>query len=484
MTKVRTIMSSIRDFFSSGDLHDNTGQKKYRLVLTYYSPDGISYSMPIACLSSYVKREFPDVEVYLVDINLTLADREDHTVEGYVKRITALHPDLIAISCMSIHWLPLDQYLRATKEALPHVPVLVGGYQAVLSPDETIAHPAVDFICVGDGELPLVALIRRLREGGSAVVPGLWEKKSAGAEPIKTTPVLTEDLTAMPFPDYTIFERDNNLKGLLLSILGVREDQFILPVMTGRGCPYQCTYCSNSTLQKIYRGKGAYLRKYDAEAMVDELCRLRDRYGVSYFEFWDELFLFNMKYTYNFLELYKQRICLPFSITSRVEMMEEKFCKTAREAGCHAIWFGLESGSESYRHKYLNRKMTNKQIIWAADNARAAGIRRVSLNIVGMPFESRENMLETLELNKMIRPEVFQFFPYMPLRGTELYELAEREGLLLDALPGDFGASGRTGHFHMNLKEHLGSVTDKEFDEICHLMGKLQQELHRPDYYS
>lgn len=483
MNEQRVIFSRLWNAFSSSFKSGAGSHRPLRIVLSFYSPDGISYSMPLACLSSFVKREFPGIEVHLVDINFTHPNQGDHTVAGYVRRVAELRPDLVGISCMSIHWHPLDPYLRALKTALPRIPVLVGGYQAILATEETINHPAVDFACVGDGEYPLAGLIKRISMGINDVVPGLWEKKSNG-EVIKTQPVLSEDLAALPFPDYTIFERNGNLDGLLLSILGVPQDQFILPVMTGRGCPHKCTYCSNSTLLENYRGQGSYLRKYDPDALVEELCRLRDHYHVSYFEFWDELFLFNMKYVNNFLELYKKHIGLPFSITSRVERMDEKFCKNARDAGCHAVWFGIESGSEAYRHKRLQRMMTNEQILWAAENARKAGIRRVTLNIVGMPFESRQDMMATLEINRAIRPEVFQFFPFMPLRGTELYELAEREGLLLDDVPGDFGASMRTGTYLMNLKEHEGGVSAEEFNEVCHLMDKLRSEITDPDFYS
>jgi radical SAM superfamily enzyme YgiQ (UPF0313 family) len=475
MKTQQNIFSKLQGLFSFSKKKAEPAGKPFRLVLTYYSPDGIGVSLPIACLSAYVKQEIHNIEVYLVDINLLFSRQDDHTVTNYVHRVTALEPDLIGISCMSLHWHPLDAYLRALKSALPDIPVLIGGYQAVLAPDETITHPAVDFICVGDGELPLAGLIRRIEQNMEGVVPGLWEKKGQG-EIVKTSPVLTEDLSIMPFPDYTIFERNGKLDGLSLSILGIRDDLFILPVMTGRGCPHKCTYCSNSTLLETYRGGSSYLRKYEPEALIKELCRLRDHYQVGYFEFWDELFLFNMKYVFHFLELYKKHLHLPFSITSRVEKMDEAFCNAARDAGCYAVWFGLESGSESYRHKYLNRKMTNEQIIWAAENARKAGIRRVSLNMIGMPFESRDDMLETLEINKIIQPELFQFFPYMPLRGTALYELAEREGLLLDEVPSDFGGSGRAGQICMNLKPHPGSASAQEFNEICNLMAKFQRE--------
>ena len=150
----------------------------------------------------------------------------------------------------------------------------------------------------------------------------------------------------------------------------------MLPVMTGRGCPYRCTYCCNTPILESWKTKKTFLRKYQPEAMVDELIRLRDKYNVGYFEFWDELFLSNLKFVRAFFEIYKERVRLPFSINSRVEVMNEEFCRTAAEAGCHTIWFGIESGDEEYRSKMLGRKMTNQQVIDAASNCKKAGINR------------------------------------------------------------------------------------------------------------
>jgi radical SAM superfamily enzyme YgiQ (UPF0313 family) len=449
-------------------------RQPFVLVLTFYSPDGNALSMPLASISAYIKQTLPNVKVHLVVIN-TVIGGDEHTVEGYIKRVSQLQPDLIAISCMSPHWYPLEPYLQALDVNFPQTPVLIGGYQPILSPEQTITHPAVDYICVGDGEIPTATLIQRLRGEGEGIVPGLWEKSPSG-EIIKSAPVLTDDLSEMPLPDYAIYEENGSLRGLGLSMFGPKK-LFILPVMTGRGCPYRCTYCCNTPLLEMWRGKGKYIRKYDPERLIDELCQLRDRYGVDYFEFWDELFLANMKFAYHFLELYKKRIRLPFSINSRVEKMDEKFCYTAKEAGCNTIWFGIESGSEHYRIKNLGRKMTNEQIITAAENARQVGIQRLTFNIIGMPFETREQMLETLEINKTIRPEFFFFWPYIPLRGTPLYDVAKKAGLLLDQTVGNYLEGAIKGK--LNLKEHEGGVTETEFHEICSLMQQFQQENNR-----
>jgi radical SAM superfamily enzyme YgiQ (UPF0313 family) len=463
-------------FFKKGAGSTNT-KKTFRLVLTFISPEGSAMSMPLACLSAYVKKHIPGIEVSLVGINLQTPNDPVYTVEGYMDRVNAKQPDLVAISCMSPHWHLLDPYLLALKRIHPAVPVLLGGYQAILVPEESIAHPGVDLICVGDGEVPLTMLIRRMLGQEQGKVPGLWEKMPTG-EILKSPPLLTENLSSMPFPDYTIFERNGSLQGIGFSILGPKN-LFILPVMTGRGCPYRCSYCCNTRLLEMYRDKGAYLRKYDPEALVEELCRLRDRYGVGYFEFWDELFLSNMKFAYHFLDLYKERIHLPFSINSRVEKMDEHFCRTASEAGCHTIWFGIESGSESYRLNFLGRKMTNSQIIAAAETAKKYGIRRLTFNIVGMPFQTRQDMLETLELNRTIRPEYFFFFTYIPLKGTPLYTVAEQNNLLLEETAKDYQEGLKTGKFSMNIKEHEGGITAEEFREVCQQMLVFQTENNR-----
>jgi radical SAM superfamily enzyme YgiQ (UPF0313 family) len=217
--------------------------------------------------------------------------------------------------------------------------------------------------------------------------------------------------------------------------------------------------------------------------MVDELIRLRDKYGVGYFEFWDELFLSNLKFVRAFFPLYGEQIGLPFSINSRVEVMNEAFCKMAADAGCHTIWFGIESGDEEFRAKMLGRKMTNKQVIEAAANCKKAGINRLTFNIVGAPLETAENMRKTLELNKTIAPEHFFFFPYIPLRGTPLYNIAKEEGLLLTSKRElHYLSAANDQQFTMNMKEQPELLTQEDYNDLCMEMLAFQQVNNRLSY--
>ena len=253
--------------------------------------------------------------------------------------------------------------------------------------------------------------------------------------------------------------------------------------MTGRGCPYKYTYCCNTPILEGWKTKKTFLRKYEPEAMVDELIRLRDLYSVGYFEFWDELFLSNLKFVRAFFEIYKEKIRLPFSINSRVEVMNEEFCQTAAEAGCHTIWFGIESGDEEYRTKMLGRKMKNQQVIDAAENCKNAGINRLTFNIVGMPLETAENMRQTLKLNQTIAPEHFFFFPYIPLRGTPLYDTAKENGLLLTTKKNlHYLSAANDRQFTLNMTECPDLLTQDEYNEICMEMLAFQERNNRLSY--
>ena len=453
---------------------------KLRLVLSFYSPDGNEIAMPIASMSAYLKRDFPWVDVILEPV-LILRDAEQYSPENYAKTIQTLEPDLIAFSVMSPHWYPMEPYFEELKKLMPSLPICIGGYQAMLSQEQTIENPNIDYICVGDGEYAIGNLVEHIRGSKRGPADGMWEKLN-DLSVYKTEPHQIGDLEALPFPDYDIFSKEDGFKDVNSSIFGPKG-KLVLPVMTGRGCPYRCTYCCNTPILEGWKTKKTFLRKYQPEDMVAELIRLRDEYNVGYFEFWDELFLSNLKFVRAFFEIYKEKVQLPFSINSRVEVMNEEFCRTAAAAGCHTIWFGIESGDQEYRSKMLGRKMTNQQVIDAAENCKNAGINRLTFNIVGMPLETAENMRETLKLNQAIAPEHFFFFPYIPLRGTPLYNTAKEEGLLLTNKRNlHYLSAANDRQFTLNMKEQPELLNAQEYNDICMEMLAFQEANNRLSY--
>jgi anaerobic magnesium-protoporphyrin IX monomethyl ester cyclase len=444
--------------------------ESFDVVFTYYQRDP-AYSLGLASLSAYAKREIPEVRVHLVPIF------RDDSVEKIVGLVSHLDPALIAVSAMSPTWIPSDPYLRGVRDALPATPVLVGGYQAIVSPEETIRHPAVDYVCVGDGEEPLVGLLRRLRglADESDPIPGLWEKRD-GDRIVRRPPVLVRDLDALPFPDYSIFEREGEIR--YLSPRGIQSQRLTtVPVVSGRGCPYRCTYCANTTLLEMHGGKNGLLRKHDPPSVVDGLVDLRDRYGAQYFQFWDEEFLWDLDYASRLLDDYRERVGLPFSMFARVESIDDDLCRFAAAAGCHSLWFGIESGSEEYRRRWLGRRMSNERIVAAARVAHEHGIKRFGFNMVGMPFETSADAAETLRLAKEIAPELTVFSQFLPLPGTPLHEVCRQNDLLLE--PSADQQMWPLGK--LNIREREGAITNAQMREMAEEIMAYLDEYNRFD---
>jgi len=431
----------------------------------YWTP---SYVLALASLSAYAKARVPGLRVTLVPI------QAESSPSDFVCEVLDLDPDLLGISVASPVWPRLVPYLTKLGRQFPELPIVIGGYQAILSPAETISHPAVRYVCSGEGEQPLVDLILRFQTGDEAAVSGLWEKTASGE--IRTSGPVLADLSKLPFPDYSLYADRQDLR--YWGPHGIESSRLLtVPVLTGRGCPHRCTYCNNTSLLNIYKRTGKYLRKYRVESVIEGLVNLKHRYGVEYFQFADEMFLSDMVYARQCLRAYQKDVCLPFSIFSHVERMTPEFCEFAAGAGCHSMWFGVESGSESYRRRYLNRTMSNEEILRAAQNARRAGIKLMIFNMIGMPFESKGDMLRTIELTRQIDPERAVFGQYVPLPATPLYELARESGLLLPTEEGrqmwELG--------HLNLREHPLGATRAELSEITQEIWRYHAENNRFD---
>ena len=125
-----------------------------------------------------------------------LAATPSMSPDQFTDSVVGLKPDLLGVSAMTPTWAPLAERLTRLRQAAPEIPVVVGGYQATLVPEETIAHPAVDFACVGEGEIPLARLIARIQAAGpeDQRTPGLWEKLEGG-QIRRTRIALTPDLS-------------------------------------------------------------------------------------------------------------------------------------------------------------------------------------------------------------------------------------------------------------------------------------------------
>ena len=397
-----------------------------KVTLVHWSRGDREFHPGVAALSAILKRDGHECQVIVDDDTLTSEDYADH--------IDEFDPNLIGFTCMSFQWQSVRERAGWVKAARPEMPVIVGGYHPTSLPEMVLKDPNVDMVCQGEGDHALVELATAMESGNDITkIQNIWVKETNGGEEIfhrnGLRPLIT-DLDTIPWWDRESFDMERLLQDVgKLALIWGNE---IMPTYAGRGCPYACTFCANSSWLMMYRGKGRFTRKRSVGNIIEELVFLKDRYRIKRFEFWDEMFTLGTGWLAEFCDEYGSKIGLPWTAFVRAETCTIENLKMMKRAGAQILAMGVEAGNEDYRRKHLKKRTTDHIIIEAFDNCREAGIETVASNIIGLPYETPNLVRETIALNRRLDPNALYFFHFAPLPGTELYEVCRREGYLPD----------------------------------------------------
>jgi anaerobic magnesium-protoporphyrin IX monomethyl ester cyclase len=364
------------------------------------------------------------------------------TEEDPVEAALRLKPDVVGYTVYTgtqNYYLDLNRQIKAQ---LPGVFSIFGGPHPTFFP-EMIEHEEVDGICVGEGEYAILDLLNALQAGAEIVGIPNWHFKLArqgggvGVSPTfslitpstdrskveiirnPVRPLLTsEQLDELPFPD----------RDLLYDVHPASQRNKIRPFITGRGCPYSCTYCFNKAYRDLYRGLGKAMRRRSVEDVIREIKAVRKRYPLEFITFMDDTFILNRQWLQKFAVRYKAEVGLPFWCQVRADLVTDEMMALFKDAGCVSVSFGLEAGNDRLRNAVLKRDMSREQILDASRIFRQHGIAFMTNNMLGLPAGSLETDFETLELNVQCRPSYANVFLFQPYPKTELGEWACREG--------------------------------------------------------
>lgn len=341
----------------------------------------------------------------------------------FLKSALESNADLFAFSCTTggEEWV-LETAAALKKEC--STPIIVGGPHTTFFP-QIIEQNNIDYICRGEGEQALVELLKALEHNPDAIkrTQNIWSKNSEGNIYKTEIRPFMEDLDLLPFPDFGIYAKYKH-------ILAYSKDMY--PVMTGRGCPHNCSYCFNKTYKELYRNKGRYLRKKAPERIIAELLWAKQTYGIGKINFVDDSFFLFPKWLRQFSILYKEKINLPFIINVEPTEVREDLVRTVKEMGCICIRMGVESGNDYLRQKVLNKKVTTEQIKTAAGHIKRHGIKLATYNILGLPGETLDNAIETYKLNKEIGTDFVWSSLLQPYPGTAINEYVREKDLFDD----------------------------------------------------
>ncbi|MGQ9789028.1 MAG: B12-binding domain-containing radical SAM protein [Candidatus Hadarchaeaceae archaeon] len=354
--------------------------------------------------------------------------KEDHNVriidsvtEGYdgvdiAKIIRSYDPDLIGLTATTSMIPEAYEIARDAKKINENLKIVLGGPHATFLPEETIGEcPQVDFIVRGEGEYTFKDLVDALEKKKDLKrITGLsfqHNGKIVNNPPRK----LVENVDDIPMPAYELLPMKKYRAGKIE--FGV--------VITSRGCPFNCIFCSSS-LQF-----GKKWRSHSVARTLEELSILRKEYGKREIEFLDDTFTLLKSRSISIAdEIRREGLDITWTASSRVDTFSQEVACAIRRAGAHTVYFGIESGSQKTLD-FIGKGITPKMSERAVENAKRAGLHVLGSFVIGFPEETAEDIETTIKFSKKVGVDLAQFTIATPFPGTRLWTYTLKEKILL-----------------------------------------------------
>lgn len=383
-------------------------------AVTIYPPIGLAY------LAS--KLESLNIKVSIID----------YVVGGFTpdtlrNKLIEEAPDLIGINCLSFNTCPSFEIAKIAKDAFPHVPVVFGGHHPTADPVGTISNKEVDFAVIGEGEETLAELALAIKNGGAGfeAIDGLVFKDQSGHIVTNKPRNFIEDLDVLPYPAYHLLDLEKYFKFPDMHGIVKRRDRF-MPILTSRGCPYGCIYCS-----KVF---GYKFRSRSPQHVFNEILLLYQKYKVREIHIEDDTFNIDLKRAKEILDLIinnRLDVSIQFPSGLRADLVDEELMTKIKKAGTFMVAFGVETASPRMMQA-INKNLDLKKVEYAVDLAVRKGMWTWGYFLLGLPDETREEMEETISYAQRSRLHVASFSTPIPYPGTKLFEsLGEKKEEIL-----------------------------------------------------
>ncbi|MEM4020761.1 MAG: radical SAM protein [Nitrososphaerota archaeon] len=330
--------------------------------------------------------------------------------------IRSLQPEIAGITATTPAIYDAYEIARIVKEHSPNSLVLLGGPHATFMAHEVLEEcPYIDVVVRGEAEETLKEILERIERGGD--LSGVAGITYRAGDRIRENPLrgLIDDLDSLPIPAYNLLPMEKY----------VVDRVRYAAIVTSRGCPYGCIFCSSS-LQF-----GKRWRAHSPERVLEELMILRYDYGAREIEFLDDTFTLKMSRAEEISRMIvSEGLDISWSASSRVNTFSRSLGEAMRRAGAHTIYFGIESGSDKTL-RLIGKGITRRQAVDAVKAARNSGLNALGSFIIGFPHEGEEDIRATIKFADKVGVDLAQFTIATPYPGTRLWEIAVKENLLL-----------------------------------------------------
>lgn len=329
------------------------------------------------------------------------------------EEIKKFNPHIVATSSMTAYRSFMMRMNKKIKEERNKCITVVGGFDSSFFPEIIDQVKEIDVLCRGEGNDALVELANCIDNGTDySNIANLWVRK--GDTVVKNQLAPFVNMNDKDFDDHEIYRKYKYF----------RDIEFV-QIMAGRGCPYRCAYCFNHKYQEMYLPVSRrYASLRNPEIVVDEIETLKNKYGYKTVFFNDSTLGYNKDWLIEFCKMYKERgINLPFTMNMCANEVTEEAAKALGETkSCYLVRMGLETGNERFRKKVIRKFVSNQQLIDATNRLGEQGIPVSYQFMLGLPGETFELALETLNLASSIArkdtvkaPNIFKPFPKLDL---------------------------------------------------------------------
>jgi len=324
------------------------------------------------------------------------------------------------------------------KEINPEIVTVLGGIHATSAPEACLDQAAVDYVVLGEGEVPTVNLLKSLSEGrlrDLASINGIAYKANgriitnSRAEPV-------ENLDDLPFPARHLLPMDRYFQASRAFMTGRHGRKFAC-VVTSRGCPFKCTFCES------YRVMGRKWRYRSPANVVDEIERLMADYGVEHIHFEDDNMTFNRDRIQGICQAIIDRgIKVHWDTPNGVRadtIADEEILQAMKKSGCRHICVAPESGNQRVVRDVIHKNMDLAKVEKTVSLCKKVGIKVDAFFVIGLVGETKAEMADTVAFARRLRKlgaSRCHFHIATPFEGTEIYDQAVAKGYLVDAPEG------------------------------------------------
>lgn len=308
----------------------------------------------------------------------------------WLSKIRDYAPDVITWSLMTGNHKQIFDVNRFLKSKFEYFSLMGGPHVTFVN--DCVKDPAIDAICIGEGEGAIVDLLAALQEKRE------WRDIQNLAwcddgETIHKNPLrpLVKDLDALGFPD----------RSLLYDAQALYRNSPRKVVVTQRGCPMLCSFCFHHVWKsKVYDAKNSqYVRKRSVSHVIDEVKDIRSKYPLEFVHFVDDIFNIDSRWLAEFCERWPREVGLPFDVILMANLTKEAHIAQLASAGCIYARIAFEAANDYMRNVVYRKNTQREQLVNASGWIRKYGIRLGSLNMVGGPGGSIQDDIDTVLLN-------------------------------------------------------------------------------------